>query len=187
MKRLFLGILLLASLPHIAHAEIEKLANVCESGICFNWWPKLSDIEGWHQDKEYSFSIQANAQVPRGFTFSNAETVIYAIALYKPREPDVKTLQQLIENDINKFKTDYKGVDVKDTKPITSSDGKLFKSFTFFPGESGNWEQVSYAEEDDFYLIFTISSRSKKGFDNSVGDYKKFINTYKASSNLSDK
>lgn len=187
MKRLFLSVVLLACLSPIANAEIEKLANVCESGVCFNWWPKLSVIEGWHQDKEQSFSMLANAQAPSGFTFSNAETVIYAIALYKPREPDLKTLQQLIDNDINKFKTDYKGVDIKEVKSIDSSDGKLFKSLIFIPSESGNWEQVSYAEEDDFYLIFTISSRSKKGFDNSIGVYKRFINTYKASSSLSDK
>ena len=184
MKRLFLGILFLASLPQIAHSEIKKIATTCEITICFHWWPKLSAVEGWHQDKEQSFSLQANAQVPSGFTFSNAETVIYAIALYKPREPELNSIEQLIENDINKFKTDYKGVDIKEVKPIVSIDGKSFKSLTFFPAKSGNWEQVSYAEEDDFYLIFTISSRSKKGFDNSVSDYKKFINTYNATSNL---
>lgn len=187
MKRLFLGILLLASLPQIAHAEIEKLANVCDSGICFHWWPKLAPVKGWHQDKDGSFNFAANTQAPDGFSFANAETVIYAKAIYKPREPEVKSLQNLIENDISQFKSDNSDIEVKNVKSLVTSDGQSLRSITFFPAKEGNWEQVSYGEEGVFYLIFTISSRSKKDFDKSIGDYKKFINTYKAISSLADK
>lgn len=28
-----------------AHAEIEKLAQVCDTGICFCWWPKLPHLQ----------------------------------------------------------------------------------------------------------------------------------------------
>jgi hypothetical protein len=180
MRQLLFGILVF-SLSAIAHAEIEKLATTCETAICFHWWPKLPAIDGWHQDQDQSFNIGANAQAPNGFTFSNAETVIYAKAIYKPRAPKLTSLQSLIDSDISEFKSEDKTIEVKDSTPISTGDGASLKSFTFFPAKQGNWEQVTYGEENDFYLIFTISSRSKQGFDKSFNDYKKFINDYKIS------
>lgn len=183
MRQLLLCILLLSSAT-VVQAEIEKIATPCESGICFHWWPKLPAIDGWHQDQDQSFNIDANAQAPNGFTFLNAETVIYAIAIYKAREPNFATLQNLIDSDIVKFKSEDKEIEVESVLPVSSANGNSFKSFTFFPIKKGNWEQVSYGEESDFYLLFTISSRSKQGFDASINDYKKFINGYKTLSNL---
>src|ERR1017187_5584989 len=78
---LLAGVLLLVSTT--ALPEIGKVGRVCGSGICPAWWPKLDPIGGWHHEDEASFANSANVQVPDGFTFSNAQTVIYARALYK--------------------------------------------------------------------------------------------------------
>ncbi|MBS1867898.1 MAG: hypothetical protein JSS69_18460, partial [Acidobacteria bacterium] len=84
-------------------AEIEKTALMCGNEICFYWWPKLSPPKGWHQDQDMSYEIEANALVPDGSTFSKAETVMYAKALYKPRTPETKSVDQLIADDKNEF------------------------------------------------------------------------------------
>ena len=68
---------------------------------------------------------------------------------------------------------------VSQSDPLVTGDGQILKSFTFFPKEKGNWEQVLYGEEGDFYLIFTVSSRTKEGFTKALGIYKQFINQYK--------
>jgi len=41
------------------------------------------------------------------------------------------------------------------------------------------WEKVSYGEEGEFYLIFTLSSRSEQGFKAALKDYELFISRYK--------
>jgi hypothetical protein len=179
MKRLFVisGILLLV--PLIAIAEIEKVGQVCEKGICLAWWPKLMPAKGWHQESDSSFANGVNIQVPDGFTFSNAETVIYAKASYKPRIPETTSLEMLIKDDKSEFLADDPSVSIVEVQPLKTAEGKILKSYTFFPKDKGNWEQVSYGEEGDFYLTFTISSRSHSGFLKSVTVYEQYISQYK--------
>ena len=162
----------------LSHGEIEKFASTCETSVCFHWWPKLSPIHGWHHDKEQSFNNSINAQAPDGFTFTNAETVIYAEAIYKPRKPELTSLQELIESDIKDFKTQDPNIIIGTLPEIKTKDNIPLKSLSFTPNQDGNWEQVTYGEEGEFYLIFTISSHSKQGYEKSINDYKKFINEY---------
>jgi len=164
--------------PTLAYADMEKIATPCKNSICFHWWPKLPNIKGWHQDRDQSLYFSVNAQAPDGKTFADAETVIYANAPYKPRIPETKSLQMLIDDDQKNFRSNYPGIDIQEVDSLVTSDGQVLRSFRYFPEKKGNWEQVSYGEEGDFYLIFTISSRSKKGFDNAFNDYKQFVNGY---------
>jgi hypothetical protein len=163
----------------VARAEVEKIAIPAKKGFSFYWWPKLVPVDGWHQDREHSFFYGANAFAPDGFTFKNAESVMYAKAIYKPRESDVKLLGVLIENDRNDFVENVPGVSIQEVAALSTFDGQKFRSFTFFPTSTGNWERVSYGEEGEFYLIFTVSSRSLAGFNSAVGAYEKLITGYK--------
>ena len=176
MHRLIL-LLLLVSTP--IQAEIYKAAIPSESGMKFYWWPVLPEIKGWHHDRKFSLRYSSNAQAPDGFTFANAETVIYAKAIFKPRRKNIKSLNELIESDKNDFLNNTKDLKIKEVDPLTTSDGKKLKSFTFTPKVKGNWERVSYGEEGEFYLIFTISSRSKNGYSESLKYYEQFISKYK--------
>jgi len=162
-----------------AHAEIEKIAVPCEKKFCFYWWPKLPTVEGWHHDREHSCMYSANAQAPDGYTFANAETVIYAKALYKPRMPETTSLEMLIKDDKNQFLARDPNIVISEAESLTTGDGQVMKSFTFFPKQHGNWEQVSYGEEGDYYLIFTVSSRTKDGYKKTLEAYKKFVSGYK--------
>lgn len=174
---IFLFILFFNPCP--AQAAIEKIAAPCEDAICLHWWPVLPEIGGWHHDEKASYHHKVNAMAPDGFTFSNAETVIYAKALYKPRTPETKTLDMLITDDQADFLQSDSSLIITETTPLTTGDGKKLRSFTFFPGESGNWEKVTYAEEGDYYLVFTISSRTKEGYQKSLPHYEQLIWHYK--------
>ena len=177
--KITLSLILSLLLSTQLHAEIEKFAipdKKCGK-ICFYWWPKLPTIEGWHHDRQQSYAYSANTQAPNGFTFSNAETVIYAKALFKPRMPETKTLEELIKNDHNRFKTET-NVIIKKAKTYITADKNKLVSYTFSPKEKGNWEQVSYGEEGEFFLIFTVSSRSKKGLLETLPIYEKYLAKY---------
>lgn len=172
-------IFLLFLISASAHAEIYQLAIPGEAGMKFYWWPVLPDIEGWHHDRVRSLQFRSNAQAPDGFNFSNAETVIYSKALYKPRTLELTTLEELIKNDQKEFQSRDENISIKEVKPLKTGDGKIMKSFTFSPVSKGNWEQVSYGEEGDFYLIFTISSTSENGFKDGLKYYEQFISNYR--------
>lgn len=174
---LLAGILLLVS--STALPQIEKVGRVCGQGICLEWWPKLEPVKGWHHEDGASFANRANVQVPDGFTFSNAETVIYARALYKPRNPETTSLEVLIQDDRAEFLKEDSSIEVTKVSPLKTKDGKPLETYTFFPKSKGNWEEVSYGEEGDFYLIFTISSRSHAGFLASLPVYEQYIARYK--------
>ncbi len=178
---LTLAIALIGAVP--AYAEMEKIATPCEKSICFCWWPKLPSVKGWHHDREHSLHYSFNAYAPDGETFASAKTVIYANAPFKPRVPESKTLQALIDNDQRQFKLDSPSIEIREVEPLVTADGQKLRSFVYFPATSGNWERVSYGEEGEFYLIFTVSSRSKQDFDDALNDYKKLITTYKSKPN----
>ena len=156
--KIFCFILLLSV---AARAEIEKNAAPCETGFCLYWWPKLPQLKGWHQDKEQSYQNGVNALSPDGSSFADAETVIYANAIYKPRTPKTKSLDMFITDDKKRFFDSDPGVAITEVTELLTGDAKKFRSFTFSPKSKGNWEQVSYGEEGDYYLTFVLSSRSK--------------------------
>jgi hypothetical protein len=145
----------------------------------FHWWPKLRPLSGWHQDRELSLLYSANALAPDGFTFKNAETVMYAKAIYKPREPNVKSIKELIEKDKKDFEANVPGVLIQEAGSLFTGDGQELRSFTFFPATAGNWEHASYGKEGEFYLIFTASSRSKSGFESAARAYEKLVASYR--------
>ena len=162
-----------------ASAEVEKTALTCESKICFYWWPKLPAIKGWHQDRDGSYEMSANVLVPDGSTFADAETVMYAKAIYKPQMPGIASVEALIEDDKKQFLDSRPGMKILESKGLTTADGKVLRSFEYIPDRQGDWERVSYGEEGDFYLIFTISSRSKTGYGKSIPVYEELIERYR--------
>jgi hypothetical protein len=167
-------------LPMGSVAEIEKNSVVSQGGLHLMWWPKVTAPEGWHLDKGASQANGINVVVPDGANFSNAETVIYGRALYKPRDPGVKSLQALIERDQAGFRKNSPALEIKATASLAIADGTAMQAFTYFPGADGkgNWECVVYAEDGDYYLMFVVSARSQKGFDAARVAYEKVVASY---------
>lgn len=162
-----------------ARAEIEKYALQCETGFCLYWWPKLPEIKGWHQDKDESYHYSMNALAPDGSSFVNAEAVMYANAVYKPRVPETKSLDTFIADDKKHFLASDPHIAIAEVSELITGDGNKFRSFTFFPKSKGNWEEVTYGEEGEYYLTFVLSSRSKDRFDKTQSSYRQLIGQYK--------
>jgi hypothetical protein len=169
---LFLGI--------TVQAEIEKVAVACDTGVCLYWWPKLPAVPGWHQDKQQSLNYGANALAPNGSSFVDAGAVMYAVAVDKPREPEAKSLAMFIAGDKSQFLSSDTKIIITEVGGLVNAGGNKLASFTFFPKSNGNWEQVSYGEEGDFYLTFVLGARSKKAFDKAQTVYHDLIAHYKA-------
>lgn len=162
-----------------ASAGLEKIAAVCNQKICFHWWPKLPTIEGWRHDRDYSLHYNFNALAPVGISFSIAETVMYSNAIYRPRVPDDRTLEQFIDGDTKKFRDTNPGLKIEETLPLKTGDAKVVRSFVLIPTASGQWERVSYLEEGDYYVVFVVSSRSESGLNAAMFAYEKLVANYR--------
>ena len=178
IRALIANMLLLLPLSN-AFAEIEKIAIPGEKGMSLYWWPKLSPVSGWEQDRDFSYKFSANALAPTGASFADAETVLYAKAVFKPRAPKAKSLAMLMESDKKDFLANVPGISIQDAPSLVTADGKKLISLTYTPKEEGNWERVSYLEEGEFYLVFTVSSRTQAGFLATVKAYETLIALYK--------
>lgn len=180
MMRIIAAVLCLVSILLCVNvdAEIEKTGIPCKEGLCLFWWPKLAPVDGWYHERGPSNLYGINAQVPDGSTFADADTVIYAKATYKPRDPDTKSLKAFIEKDKKEFLARDPDLIIMEMGPMKTGDGRQLQSFTFFPKDKGNWEQITYGEEEDFYLVFAISSRTKEGFTRALDPYRQFIMRY---------
>jgi len=177
VKKLALSLLILL-LPNASSAEMVKSFTLDCKGICLHWWPKLPPIKGWHQDVDVSYHDNINVLVPDGHKFADADAVMYANAIYKSRVPEDKTLDHFIEGDKEKFLSDHPKMEIMELGRLTTGDGKSLRSLSFVLKDEG-WERVSYGEEGDFYLVFTLSSRSQKGYDETMGTYEKLVESYR--------
>jgi len=180
MRHLASVTITLLFLSGAASAEIEKIATPSESGIRFLWWPKVSPPAGWHFDDGSSHQYAFNAIAPDGSTFSDAETVIYAKANFKPRAPEVKSIESLIEQDISSFKSSDPGIAATREKPLLSGDDKQFQVVAFAPGAGGNWERVAYGEEGEYFIVFTVSSRTQEGLALATPAFNAMVAGYRA-------
>jgi hypothetical protein len=165
--------------PFYCRGEIEKIAIPSQRGLDLYWWPKVGAPYGFFHDEAASRLTSVKMFVPKGFTFSNAETVIYAKASFKSRMPKVKSLKALIEQDLAEFKGRDPNLIVNPGPSIKDGDNKQLDVFSFVPSAQGNWETVAYSEEGEFYLLFTISSRSKDGHEACLPLFKAMIEGYR--------
>ena len=187
MKLLIKFVLLSSFLPQLAEAEIFKKALICnDSGqTCFYWWPQLKTQEGWEQEEGASYHFRSNMHIKKGSTFATSESVIYAKALFKERKPEIKSIEALIKDDKESFLKKIPGLKISKVDKYENPAGFKFSMFEFFPPNgAGNWERVAYSEEvdtegNDYFLIFTLSSKSKEGYLSAKESYLGFLDAYK--------
>lgn len=162
-----------------AYADVEKIATVCENSICPHWWPKVSIPAGWHHDRDNSVHYNFNALTPDGQSFSAAETVMYANAVFKPRVPESKTLKDFIINDQASIRQESPDLSVIPAGTLITANGKSAMSWVFQPTTTGQWERAAYLEEGEYYMVFVISSRTQAGLNENMAAYESLVHNYK--------
>ncbi len=165
-----------------AHAEVQQvnvLGSIKKEAIVA--MPTMESLAGWHQDKMRSIDDKANVLVPNDAALSMAVTSIYAKAILKSRNPDIKTLDALIARDRQDFSDHIPGVEIREVPPITTADGKALKSLQYFAAAANDWEQTAYGEDGDYYLVFSVSAHTQAAFESAQKSFLKWIAQYKVS------
>jgi hypothetical protein len=175
-----------ASISSPSVAGIEKIMLVCDRGLCPYYWPQVDVPDGWFHDREASYQFDFNAIAPLGQTFSHAEAIIYGKAIYKPRQPETKSLLQLMAEDKERFEQKGSGAKVEVADALSTHDGQRALSYKFLPvtgaaaasDSDAQWERVAYLDDGEFYVIFVVSSRTEQGLAGANNAFEKAVASY---------
>jgi hypothetical protein len=147
-------------------AAIEHVVVDTPKGKVERWWPKVQAPKGWHHDRGNSVNYQMNAFAPVGESFASAEAVMYARAIRTSSDTSLRNLGEFMTRERANFLKRSPNYEIRDDKPIPTRGGIDLKTRVFVPKDGqGNWERVAYGEENDYYVIFVASARSKKALD----------------------
>lgn len=163
-----------------AQAAVEMVETSSSLGPLKQWWPRVAPPKGWQHDREHSVAYGINAMAPQGSAFGEAETVLYAKALYRPREMELRDVDALIERDRRKALSQDPLRRTAAGPAVKTADGKVAKTITFTPARGeGNWERVAYLAEGDYFMLFAVSSRTRQGYEAALRAFEQMIRGYR--------
>lgn len=175
LSLVLLVICTLGALP--SRAELVMVQAPCDGLKCVYWLPKLPSIPGWHTH-EASQLQDAVVLVPDGYTYTNAEYVIYARALQKRLLMDRPSLERFIAQDAEDYKALYPGIKVTEGTPIRTAQHDSLRTLTLTPTKSGHWEQVTYHEEGDHFVILVLTAKTDSGFRKARAQFLSMLSQY---------
>jgi len=159
-------------------AEVITTKVPTDHGVQLFRWPKLTPPPGWHQDMAQSGAQGVNALAPDGSTFDKADTVIYAKAIYIPGQSRVRDLKQLINEDRDAFRKSDPAVGISQLDTLESRAGLDFQIYSFASPAQPDWEAVAYGEDQDYFFLFVLSSRTEAGFRANLSTFQDLVRSY---------
>lgn len=167
-------------------AELYELVYPSESRFLKNIWVPVLEIDGWHQDEQHTLMLHSNIHVPDGVNYLNTNSFIHANAISKKSHPELKSISNLIDIYYEKFMPIAINAEVKEVGSIDTADGKKLLSYTVFPmpassvahTKDGLWQRVSYGEEGDFYIVFTLVGRTEAAYKSALPTYLQSLSKY---------
>lgn len=173
-----LGAAFLAAIP--ARAAIEYVVVDTPKGKVERWWPKVQAPQGWHHDRGNSINYHMNAFAPVGESFASAEAVMYGRAIRTSTDASLRNLEEFMTRERASFLRRSPNYEIRDGKPIVTRGGLSLRTRLFIPKDGqGNWERVAYGEENDFYVLFVASARSKKALDAIAKPFQQMVWQYR--------
>jgi hypothetical protein len=176
MDRQFLASALLAACltaaMGLSQARAEMLQFATPDGN--KSWPKLPDIQEWHQDQEMSMKFAANFLVPDGADPATSDVTIQARGY--PRGGDTGSLSQLMDKD----QAASPGAQVAKRPDLYDKDSTPFTVVAFAPaaGQAGDWKAIAYSEEGEYLLAFTLDAKSRAAYDKNLPVFTALVQRY---------
>ena len=144
---------------------------------------KLTAPSEWILDNKSGVSQGIHAVFyKKGFTWSNAETVMYANT--SPLKiPKQETLSELMKYDADRFRENYPGINITNGKEIKINDKTVAIVKRFGSKSYGNYEAIAYIDEGKTGIMIVMSSRTEFGIER---DYEKFVELVKSYDFIAD-
>jgi hypothetical protein len=167
-------ILLILVLSRLAIGQDAKTGIIYGKNHAFS----LTAPKGWVLDNKSGVSQGLHAVFyEEGQSWKDAVTVMYANTASLENDAH-KTLDQLIEYDLNNFKKQYPGIIITDGKDVLIDD-KILAKVKYLSGQTyGNYEAMAYINAGKTGVMIIMTSRTKEGFENSLTAFEALIKSY---------
>jgi hypothetical protein len=137
----------------------------------------VSAPAGWVTDTETGKKLGGCCVFyPEGSSWDNAITVMYPNIVAK--KPGQATLKEFMENDLEGFKSHDPDLTYEDSKDLSVGDGRTGKVRYFYGVNRGSSEAVAYVDEPKVIALLVLSSKTRKGLNDSMRDFQQLLQSY---------
>jgi len=137
----------------------------------------IEGLNGWVVDHETGQRIgTCCVYYPEGAAWDSAETVMYPSIATKG--PGQTTLKEFMDNDLTDFRENNQGMTFEDGGEIPLKNRRAAKIRYFYNVNKGSSEAVAYVDEEKIIAIVVVSSRTKKGLNDSIPLLRSALLTY---------
>jgi hypothetical protein len=157
-----------------------QVTDTSRTGLLFgkNHAYFLTAPKGWIFDDEAAREEGIKAVFyPKGENWVDAETAMYTNwAAYDTTKNEKFT--DIINADINNFKTNSKGIIIKKEKVILLDKKKKAIVYSFINEKEQFFEQVAYIEEKKGAVLIILTSKTKAGLSKNNAFFTELIKSY---------
>jgi hypothetical protein len=169
------------SIPFLLIVSLTAAAQTSpNTGIIYgkNHAFRVKAPNGWVLDNKSGVSQGLHAVFyPDGQSWRTALTVMYANTASLEDEAH-KTLEELIDFDLNNFKKNYPDILITEGKDIKINENVVAKVKHLSGKSYGNYEAIAYIDAGKTGVMIIMSSRTKEGFESSLSAFNELVNSY---------
>ena len=179
-RKLLLILMLLSSFVLVQESRSINLGPVeGGGGLLFgdNYLFDLRAPKGWVFDNQSGEPHGLDAVIYRvGDSWKKARVFMYPQVWQKT---DNMRIEDIITEDIAKYRQKFPDVVVKDVKPITVDSGAVAIVKYFEGGNYDSYEAIAYFDEPKVVVMIILYARTKELFDSSQTAFSALLNSYK--------
>ncbi len=133
--------------------------------------------KGWVVDREVGKRLgTCCVYYPKGSTWDGAETVMYPSIATKG--PGQRTLDEFMKSDLAGFREHDPGMSYEDAQDVILQNKRIAKVRLFHGVNRGSSEAVAYVDEEKIIALFVMSSKTEKGFNESMPLFRSAVQSY---------
>jgi hypothetical protein len=132
---------------------------------------------GWVVDHETGQRMSTCCvYYPEGSTWNDAETVMYPSIATKA--PGQKTLKEFMDYDLADFREHNPEMNFEDGEDIPLKNHRIAKVRYFYNVNQSSSEAVAYVDEEKIIALVVVSSKTKKGLNETIPLLRSALQTY---------
>ncbi len=166
-----------------AHAEIEKIMNLCDHKLCPFFRASITLPDGWVEDKEATGYFNSQFLLPQGVDFDAAPAKIYVAVRYnRTKQP----ISDFIPDAIADWKSRAKDAKITRLEDLSRGEGRPAFERRQFEAKSlkeQGYELQAVTTDGDkdgntFVVTITLSANSRKALEAAEPAYLAILRKY---------
>jgi len=132
---------------------------------------------GWVVDREVGKQLGGCCVFyPQGSTWDNAETVMYPNIVTKRQGQ--QSMAEFMKSDLDECRKHDPGMAWEDGEDVPLRNNRVAKMRLFYGVNGGSFEAVAYINEEKIIALVVLSSKTRKGLNQSMPLLRSALETY---------